>query len=56
MPRRAALYARAGFTIAGRRPRYYPGGGDALLLRAGSQPLRISRVVMPSGAVARSST
>ena len=27
-----ALYARAGFTPAGRRPRYYPDGTDALLL------------------------
>lgn len=28
-----ALYAAAGFAEVGRRPRYYPGGGDALLLR-----------------------
>ena len=28
-----ALYARAGFTPAGRRPRYYADGTDALLLR-----------------------
>ena len=26
-----ALYARCGFTEVGRRPRYYPDGGDALL-------------------------
>jgi len=29
-----ALYERAGFVEAGRRPRYYPDGGDALILRA----------------------
>ncbi len=29
-----ALYGAAGFTQAGRRSRYYPGGGDALVLRA----------------------
>ena len=29
-----ALYARAGFTRVGQRKRYYPGGGDALVLRA----------------------
>ncbi|HUB44190.1 MAG TPA: ribosomal protein S18-alanine N-acetyltransferase [Acetobacteraceae bacterium] len=29
-----ALYKRAGFTEAGRRPRYYADGGDALVLRA----------------------
>ncbi|CAH2600863.1 Ribosomal-protein-S18p-alanine acetyltransferase [Rhodovastum atsumiense] len=28
-----ALYAAAGYLQAGRRPRYYPGGIDALLLR-----------------------
>ena len=28
-----ALYSRAGFVQVGRRPRYYPGGGDALVLR-----------------------
>ena len=27
------LYAEAGFTVDGRRPRYYPDGEDALLLR-----------------------
>ena len=27
------LYARAGFLPAGRRPRYYPNGADALVLR-----------------------
>jgi len=27
------LYAEAGLTLDGRRPRYYPGGEDALLLR-----------------------
>ena len=27
-----ALYAAAGFSVVGRRPRYYPGGGDALVL------------------------
>jgi len=29
-----ALYAAAGFVGVGRRLRYYPGGGDALVLRA----------------------
>ena len=29
-----ALYARAGFVRVGRRARYYPNGGDALVLRA----------------------
>ena len=29
-----ALYAAAGFVVDGRRPRYYPDGEDALLLRA----------------------
>jgi ribosomal-protein-alanine N-acetyltransferase len=29
-----ALYGRAGFVEAGRRPRYYADGGDALILRA----------------------
>jgi [ribosomal protein S18]-alanine N-acetyltransferase len=29
-----ALYRRAGFVEAGRRPRYYADGGDALILRA----------------------
>jgi ribosomal-protein-alanine N-acetyltransferase len=29
-----ALYAQAGFVEAGRRPRYYADGGDALILRA----------------------
>lgn len=29
-----ALYGRHGFTEVGRRARYYPGGGDALVLRA----------------------
>lgn len=28
----AALYAGLGFVVVGRRPRYYPDGGDALLL------------------------
>jgi ribosomal-protein-alanine N-acetyltransferase len=28
-----ALYRRLGFTLAGRRPRYYADGADALLLR-----------------------
>lgn len=28
----AALYARLGFVVVGRRPRYYPDGHDALLL------------------------
>jgi ribosomal-protein-alanine N-acetyltransferase len=27
-----ALYEQAGFVVAGRRPRYYPGGEDALLM------------------------
>ena len=30
-----ALYARAGFTRVGQRKRYYPGGGDALVMRVG---------------------
>jgi [ribosomal protein S18]-alanine N-acetyltransferase len=36
-----ALYVRAGFTRVGQRKRYYPGGGDALVLRAelGDDPL-----------------
>ncbi len=34
----AALYARAGFGQAGRRPRYYPDGTDALLLRVELSP------------------
>lgn len=29
-----ALYAKAGFRRVGRRARYYPNGGDALVLRA----------------------
>jgi ribosomal-protein-alanine N-acetyltransferase len=29
-----ALYERAGFIRVGRRARYYPNGGDALVLRA----------------------
>jgi ribosomal-protein-alanine N-acetyltransferase len=29
-----ALYGRHGFVEVGHRPRYYPGGGDALVLRA----------------------
>jgi ribosomal-protein-alanine N-acetyltransferase len=29
-----ALYASAGFVVIGRRPRYYPGGGDAAIMRA----------------------
>lgn len=28
-----ALYAAIGFTVVGRRQHYYPGGGDALVLR-----------------------
>jgi ribosomal-protein-alanine N-acetyltransferase len=28
------LYASAGFAVVGRRPRYYPGGGDAAIMRA----------------------
>jgi len=28
-----ALYTALGFAVVGRRPGYYPGGGDALLLR-----------------------
>lgn len=34
----AALYARAGFAAVGRRPRYYPGGVAALVLRAALRP------------------
>ncbi len=33
-----ALYDRAGFVPVGRRVRYYPGGGDALVLRAPLSP------------------
>jgi len=33
-----ALYARAGFVRVGRRARYYPNGGDALVLRAALIP------------------
>ena len=32
-PGARALYARAGFAPAGRRPRYYASGADALVLR-----------------------
>ncbi len=39
----AALYARAGFGKAGRRQRYYPGGADALLLRAALSPCGSAR-------------
>ena len=28
-----SLYTASGFALVGRRPRYYPGGGDALVLR-----------------------
>lgn len=34
-----ALYARAGFAPVGRRRRYYPDGGDALVLRRELTPL-----------------
>lgn len=30
-----ALYTRAGFVRVGERKRYYPGGGDALVMRVG---------------------
>ena len=33
-----ALYGAAGFVQVGRRPRYYPGGGDALVLRSPLSP------------------
>ena len=33
-----ALYGSAGFVQVGRRPRYYPGGGDALVLRGPLNP------------------
>jgi len=33
-----ALYARAGFAEVGRRRRYYPDGGDALVLRRELNP------------------
>lgn len=33
-----ALYAGCGFAAVGRRRGYYPGGGDALVLRAGLTP------------------
>ena len=33
-----ALYAASGFAVVGRRRRYYPGGGDALVLRAALIP------------------
>jgi len=32
------LYTQSGFTQVGRRPRYYPGGGDALVLRRTLSP------------------
>jgi ribosomal-protein-alanine N-acetyltransferase len=32
------LYASAGFVVVGRRPRYYPGGGDAAIMRAVLDP------------------
>lgn len=35
-----ALYAAAGFVEVGRRPRYYAGGRDALVLRAPLSPSR----------------
>lgn len=37
----SSLYVSAGFTQVGRRPGYYPGGGDALVLR---------RALIPGGA------
>ena len=33
-----ALYRGAGFTTVGRRPRYYPGGADALIQRRAIMP------------------
>ena len=33
-----ALYAAAGFTLVGRRPRYYPDSADALVLRRALSP------------------
>ena len=33
-----ALYEGAGFTTVGRRPRYYPGGADALIQRRALTP------------------
>lgn len=41
-----ALYARSGFAEVGRRPRYYPNGGDALVLR---------RTISPAAAAAGAS-
>ena len=37
-PAALALYARAGFVQVGRRRGYYPGGGDALVLRRAVSP------------------
>ena len=33
-----SLYAGAGFAVVGRRPGYYPGGGDAAIMRAALHP------------------
>jgi [ribosomal protein S18]-alanine N-acetyltransferase len=46
-----ALYADAGFTLDGHRPRYYPDGEDALLLRrsSGVEADGVERVRMRGG-------
>jgi len=46
-----ALYARAGFTPVGRRPRYYADGTDALVLRRTLMPA--SQGLEPAGSASR---
>ena len=46
-----SLYAGAGFTQVGRRPGYYPGGGDALVLRRDLTPGEAAEdAIRPAGA------
>ena len=46
-----ALYASAGFAQVGCRPRYYPGGGDALVLRCSLIPgAGAAGAIRPAGA------
>jgi ribosomal-protein-alanine N-acetyltransferase len=44
-----ALYERAGFVRVGRRARYYPDGGDALVLRAALMARETPRGATESG-------